>query len=169
MSPSQPGSLRDNPAPGVDPAASGDDEVPRLRIGELAKAAALTTRTLRYWEEIGLLKPNRHNESRERLYSSVQLPRVARIRELQDLLGLTLAEIRVVLDSEDALERARRAYRAGAPIDRRIALLADAMAANARLIERIDDRLSRIAAFRDECSVLAARMRARSEELASTV
>jgi DNA-binding transcriptional MerR regulator len=165
-----PGSLRAAPPSGaVDPAVSGDDEAPCLRIGELARSAGLTTRTLRYWEEIGLLKPSRDSAGAERLYSAVQLARAARIRELQDLLGLSLAEIRVVLDSEDALERARRAYRSGAPIDRRLALLADAMEANTRLIERIDDRLSRTAAFRDECSALAERLRARSEELASTV
>jgi DNA-binding transcriptional MerR regulator len=168
VSPARPGSLREAPG-AAGPAPPADDEVPRLRIGELAKSAGLTTRTLRYWEEIGLVKPSRHNDSGERLYSPAQLTRVARIRELQDLLGLTLAEIRVVLESEDALERARSAYRAGAPIDRRRALLADAMEANARLIERIDDRLARIAAFRHECSALAERLHARSEELASTV
>ena len=46
----------------------GRDE-PRLRIGEVARETSLTARTLRYWEEIGLLRPFAHRGSGERLYS----------------------------------------------------------------------------------------------------
>jgi DNA-binding transcriptional MerR regulator len=86
-------------------------EEPRLRIGEVAKQTGVTARTLRYWEEIGLLEPFAHRGGGERLYSVAELERVTHIRELQDLLGLTLAEIAEVLAAEDALERARRAAR----------------------------------------------------------
>jgi DNA-binding transcriptional MerR regulator len=82
------------------------DTEPRLRIGEVAKQTGVTPRTLRYWEEIGLLRPAAHRGSGERLYSLVEQERVIHIRELQDLLGLTLAEIQDVLRSEDTLERA---------------------------------------------------------------
>lgn len=146
--------------------AGGDAPVGRtLRIGELAKLAGLTPRTLRYWEELGLLAPYGERVGGERRYSEAELGRVTHIRELQDLLGLTLAEIRYVLDSEDALERARNARRAGAPTGRRLRLLHDAIAANDRLIRRIDERLDRIAKFRDECLARAERLRARAIEL----
>jgi DNA-binding transcriptional MerR regulator len=136
-----------------------------MRIGELAKRAGLTTRTLRYWEEFGLVKPTDHRFSGERLYSRAELERVVHIRELQELLGLTLAEIRIVLESEDAVERARSARQAGASPSRRVALLEKAIEAHSRLIERMDDRLARIAAFRDEWVQKGERMRERSEEL----
>jgi DNA-binding transcriptional MerR regulator len=145
--------------------ASSTVEGVSLRIGELAKRAGVTTRTLRYWEEFGLVKPTDHRDSGERLYSSASLDRVAHIRELQELLGLTLAEIRIVLESEDAVERARSARLVGASRTRRLALLDDAIEAHSRLIERIDDRLARIAAFRDEWVDRGERMRARSAEL----
>jgi DNA-binding transcriptional MerR regulator len=145
--------------------ADAEAEAPRLRIGEVAKRTGLTPRTLRYWEELGLLKPCEHRGSGERLYSVAEVDRVVHIRELQDLLGLTLAEIQVVMASEDALERARRAYRAGAPTARRLRLLADAIEANGRLVERIDDRLRRITAFRDECIARGERLRVRSDDL----
>ena len=140
-----------------------------MRIGELAKRAGLTTRTLRYWEEFGLVKPTDHRFSGERLYSKAELERVIHVRELQELLGLTLAEIRIVLDSEDAVERARSARQAGASPARRVALLEQAIEAHSRLIERIDDRLARIAAFRDEWVQRGERMRERLEELRSEV
>ena len=62
-----------------------EDEV-SMRIGELAKRAGLTTRTLRYWEEFGLVKPTDHRFSGERLYSKADLERVIHVRELQELL-----------------------------------------------------------------------------------
>ena len=136
-----------------------------LRIGELAKLTGLTPRTLRYWEELGLLAPHGDRAGGERRYGEAELGRVTHIRELQDLLGLTLAEIRFVLDSEDALERARSARKAGAPTGRRLRLVNDAITANERLIRRIDERLDRIAKFRDECLARTERLRARSREL----
>ena len=142
----------------------GRDE-PRLRIGEVARETGLTARTLRYWEEIGLLRPFAHRGSGERLYSVAERERVTHIRELQDLLGLTLAEIQDVLASEDTLERARRAARADAPTPRRLRLLADALEANGRLVDRINERLARINEFRDECVERGDRVRARQLEL----
>ena len=137
----------------------------QVRIGELAALAGVTTRTLRYWEELGIVKPIDHRCSGERLYSAAEVERVTHIRELQDLLGLTLAEIRIVLESEDAVDKARRARNAGASTIRRVALLEDAIEAHTRLIERMDDRLVRIAAFRDEWVRRGKRMQERSAEL----
>jgi hypothetical protein len=70
-----------------------------------------------------------------------------------------------VLASEDTLERARRAARADAPTPRRLRLLADALEANGRLVDRINERLARIIEFRDECAERGDRMRARQLEL----
>ena len=86
-----------------------------LRIGEVAKLTGLTTRTLRYWEELGLIRPSSYRGSGERLYSQTDMARVTRIRELQELLGFSLAEVRVVLDTEDidVLDRVRSEYRWG--------------------------------------------------------
>jgi len=144
--------------------AVGSDREPRLRIGEVAKQTGVTPRTLRYWQEIGLLEPFAHRGG-ERLYSVAELERVTHIRELQDLLGLTLAEIHDVLASEDAVERARRAARADAPTPKRLRLLADAIEANARLLDRISERLGRLTEFRDECAARGERMKARRAEL----
>jgi DNA-binding transcriptional MerR regulator len=138
-----------------------------LRIGELATRAGVTTRTLRYWGEIGLVKPTSRLGSGERVYSSEELERVIHIRELQELLGLTLAEIQIVLESEDAIERIRKARRASATTARRLELLDNAIESHARLIEKIDDRLSRIATFRDEWVQRSERMKLRTVELRS--
>ena len=86
-----------------------------LRIGEVAKLTGLTTRTLRYWEELGLIRPSGYRGGGERLYSPTDMARVTRIRDLQELLGFSLAEVRVVLETEDVdvLDRLRSEYRWG--------------------------------------------------------
>ncbi len=139
-----------------------------LRIGEVAKLTGLTTRTLRYWEELGLIRPSSYRGSGERLYSQTDMARVTRIRELQELLGFSLAEVRVVLDTEDidVLDRVRSEYRWGdSSPERRRALLDEAIEANQKLLERLDDTLARIGAFREERAAKSIRLREARREL----
>jgi DNA-binding transcriptional MerR regulator len=147
--------------------ALADDAGPAvpLRIGEVAQLAGVTTRTLRYWEQVGLVAPSGHLHGGQRLYSSAEIDRVNRIRHLQFLLGLSLAEIRAVLEADDVLDRLRSAYREGARADRQRRLLEEAITANDRLIARLDDTLGRIEEFRGERAAKAERMRARAAEL----
>jgi MerR family transcriptional regulator, repressor of the yfmOP operon len=142
-------------------------EPPRdaLRIGEAARACGVTTRTLRYWDEIGLLTPSEKREGGERLYSAAEVERAARIKELQGLLGFSLSEIHVVLDTEDVLDGWRSARRANARPELQHRLLTDAIEANDKLLARLDDTLDRIKTFRDEREAKAERLRARSREL----
>jgi DNA-binding transcriptional MerR regulator len=139
-----------------------------LRIGEVAKLTGLTTRTLRYWEELGLISPSSYRGRGERLYSATDMARASRIKDLQDLLGFSLAEVRVVLDTEDidVLDRVRSEYRRGDTTPaRRRQLLDDAIEANDRLLDRLDDTLRRIGAFRAERTVKATALRDARREL----
>jgi DNA-binding transcriptional MerR regulator len=154
-----------SPVSAVAPDGSSMAEAGPLRIGEVAQQIGVTTRTLRYWEEIGLVAPSGHLHGGCRVYSPVEVARAVRIRELQSLLGFSLAEIRVVLDTDDVLDRLRRAFREGAGTARQRRLLVDAVAANDLLIERLDATLGRIREFRRERVAKAARMRARAAEL----
>jgi DNA-binding transcriptional MerR regulator len=139
-----------------------------FRIGEVAKLCGVTTRTLRYWEELGLIHPSSYRGRGERLYTATDMARVSRIRELQELLGFSLSEVRVVLDTEDidVLDRVRSEYRSGeVPPERRRELIEEAIAANDKLLERLELTLARIGAFRDERAAKAIRLRERLGEL----
>ena len=138
------------------------------RIGEVAKLTGVTTRTLRYWEELGLLRPSNHSQSGERLYVATDLSRVTRIRKLQDLLGLSLAEIQAVLGTEavDVLDRVHSEIDAvDLSPSRRKELLDEGIVANDQLLARLDETLSRIQAFRDERAAVAIRLRKSRAEL----
>jgi DNA-binding transcriptional MerR regulator len=81
-----------------------------LGIGEAASRLGVSERALRYYQEIGLLVPACTTPGGTRRYSEADLGRVARIRELQTLLGLNLDEIAIVLRAEDRMAQIRLTY-----------------------------------------------------------
>src|SRR6202035_3405414 len=81
-----------------------------LGIGAAAIQAGVSERALRYYQQLGLLIPACTTPGGLRRYSEEDLARVARIRELQTLLGLNLDEIAVVLRNEDRLAEIRLSY-----------------------------------------------------------
>ncbi|PVY69132.1 MerR family transcriptional regulator [Cupriavidus alkaliphilus] len=70
----------------------------RLKVGELAKRAGLTVRTLHHYDRLGLLKPSVRSESGYRLYGQNDLHRLQQILSLRQL-DIPLEEIRQVLDA----------------------------------------------------------------------
>jgi DNA-binding transcriptional MerR regulator len=86
----------------------GQEEL--LGIGAAAAAAGVSERALRYYQQLGLIVPSCTTPGGLRRYSAENLARVARIRELQTLLGLNLDEIALVLRNEDRMAEIRRAY-----------------------------------------------------------
>jgi DNA-binding transcriptional MerR regulator len=80
-----------------------------LGIGAAAAAAGVSERALRYYQQLGLIVP-RTTPAGTRRYSADDLARVARIRELQTLLGLNLDEIAIVLRNEDRMAQIRLTY-----------------------------------------------------------
>jgi DNA-binding transcriptional MerR regulator len=67
-----------------------------MRVGELAKRTGLTVRTLRYYDEIGLLSPPRLPGSDYRQYGESEIRRLQQIASLRQL-GFSLDEIREIL------------------------------------------------------------------------
>jgi DNA-binding transcriptional MerR regulator len=138
------------------------------RIGEVAKLTGVTTRTLRYWEELELLQPSSYRASGERLYSATDVARVTRIRNLQELLGFSLAEVRAVLNAGDVdvLDRVRSELKAeNLSPSRHRELLDEGIVANDQLLERLDETLARIRSFRDERAAAGERLREARREL----
>ncbi len=68
----------------------------RLRIGEVAKLLGVTPKTVRHYEEVGLLKQPERTEAGYRLYSADDLLRLHRIKRLRSL-GLSLTQVKGVL------------------------------------------------------------------------
>jgi DNA-binding transcriptional MerR regulator len=92
-----------------------------LRIGELAELTGTTTRTIRYYEEIGLLDGAAdRGQGKHRCYTQADVDRVREIVRLRDLLGLSLEQLSKLLDAESARAELRSEYhRTDAPAARR--------------------------------------------------
>jgi DNA-binding transcriptional MerR regulator len=83
-----------------------------LRIGEVAELLGTTPRTIRYYEEIGLLPgADDREQGKHRVYTQADVERVREIMRLRDLLGLTLEEVSALLEAEDARAQLRREIR----------------------------------------------------------
>jgi MerR family transcriptional regulator, repressor of the yfmOP operon len=103
------GRMNGSPVAQTRPAAEGE----RLfGIGAAAERAGVSQRALRYYQQLGLITPHGCTPGGLRRYSQDDLARVARIRQLQTLLGLNLDEIALVLRSEDRMAEIRLAYHA---------------------------------------------------------
>jgi DNA-binding transcriptional MerR regulator len=148
-------------ATGPDPDSPADIATRPLRIQEVAAEVGLTTRSVRYYEEIGLLAPAR-SEGAYRLYDAEDLERLRFIKALRDDAGFSLAEIGQLLEDEAARVRNRERFRASDdPAERRTIAL-DSIARVDRQIETLRAKITRMRTM-----ILAAR--ARREKLAARV
>jgi DNA-binding transcriptional MerR regulator len=77
--------------------AMSAQEKKQLRIGEMARLGGVTVRTIRYYEQLGLLGSCRRNNSQHRRYSRKDLLYLRRIRQLKGY-GLSLREIGEIID-----------------------------------------------------------------------
>jgi DNA-binding transcriptional MerR regulator len=81
------------------------------RIGEVALRVGVTTRTIRYYEELGLLgcaagRP----KGGHRLYSEANVTRLQELIRLRDLLGLSLDELVEVAEGEETCDVLRNRW-----------------------------------------------------------
>jgi DNA-binding transcriptional MerR regulator len=110
--------------------------VGQYRIGELAAKVGMTERTIRYYEELGLLESVKRLDGGVRVYTDDDLRRLRFIGKLK-MLGLTLQEML-------ELERMYRRHRSNRGVLPRLIELLDAH------LVTIDERRSELEALRDE-------------------
>jgi len=121
------GSTHQAPArPAVTPEDDSGEHL--LGIGAAAEKAGVSQRALRYYQQLGLITPCASTPGGLRRYSQDDLARVGRIRQLQQLLGLNLDEIAVVLRGEDRMAEIKVAYQEeGTSRDERRSLLRESL------------------------------------------
>ena len=136
-----------------------------LAIGEVARRAGVSPRTLRYYQELGLVGPSGHSPGGNRRYSEADLARVLRIRELQTVLGFPLERIAVVLSAEDRLDALRAESSQGVSTERRIEMLREAMMLNRQVRAEVDERAAALEVFVRALDARAAHYRHVAAEL----
>src|SRR5690242_2344064 len=124
-----------------------DDEGTLLRIQEVAADTGLTTRTIRYYEELGLLEPAARSDGAYRLFDASDLERLRFIKKLRDDAGFSLAQIGQLLEDEAARERNRERFRSTSDPDERSAIVEDAFARVDRQIASLREKIGRLEAM----------------------
>src|ERR1700754_997505 len=76
-----------------------------LQIGEVAERVGLSLRTVRYYEEQGLVEPESRSPGGFRLYSEYQVDRLELIKQMKPL-GFTVHEMCELLEARDSAEPA---------------------------------------------------------------
>jgi len=121
-----------------------------LQIGEVAERTGVTQRTLRFYEEKGLLNPPSRMEGGFRLYSEEDVHRVEQIRQLQSLLGFSLAEIKEMVEAEELKSQIRAEYRRDAEIPERREKLAKALTVTEKQYALIRQKVEQLQAMQQE-------------------
>ena len=131
-----------------------------MRIGQVAVAVGTTSRTIRYYEELGLLGCSGDRASgKHRTFTEEDVERLRDALRLKDLLGLSLDELREILEAQDARVALRAEWHHGHPSPaRRSAILKEA----ARYLDR---QLELVARRRAEIQELESELKARRERV----
>jgi DNA-binding transcriptional MerR regulator len=98
-----------------------------VRIGQVALRSGVTPRTIRYYEELGLLPASDREQGKHRTYTETDIERLQEVTRLRDLLGLSLDELRSVVVAEAVRADARRRYHESDSAEERRAALEEAL------------------------------------------
>jgi DNA-binding transcriptional MerR regulator len=132
------------PTNGTQTPAPGAADEPLLRIQAVAEDVGLTPRSIRYYEEIGLLKPAARSEGAYRLYDGDDIERLRFIKGLRDDAGFSLAEIGQLLEDERARARISARFRETHDPAERRQLVVDGLVRIDRQIETLRRKIERL-------------------------
>jgi DNA-binding transcriptional MerR regulator len=138
---------------------------PLLRIQEVSEETGLTPRAIRYYEEMGLLAPAARSGGAYRLYDADDLGRLRFIRGLRDDAGFSLAQIRQLLEDDEARNRNRARFQATQDAAERRALLLEALARADRQAATLRSKIARMEAMLAEVDEHRGRVAGRLADL----
>ncbi len=150
-----------------DAPSTPEDEVPRvMRIGEVAELTGTTPRTIRYYEEIGLLAGGTDRQlGKHRCYSHGDVERIQEIVRLKDLLGLSLEQLSQLLEAETARADIRREFQATDDPERQRELLLQSRGHIDTQLGLVRGRIAELSRLEADLSARAQRVRDRLEAL----
>ena len=131
------------------------------RIGEVAERVGVTTRTIRYYEQLGLLGPEpERSKGAHRLYVEADVTRLTELVRLRDLLGLSLEELTALADTGQARAALRDRWEGTTSDDERARIVEQAAPLVERQLELVRGRIEKLEEFGRE-------LEAKLEELAA--
>ena len=137
-----------------------------LRIGEVAERVGVTTRTIRYYEELGLLgTAAARAKGSHRLYEEADVTRLEELIRLRDLLGLTLEELVELAEAEEARAALRGRWEKDPSDEERFRIVEEAIPHVERQLALVRGRQATLEEFATELETKLSRLRRRRREL----
>ena len=136
-----------------------------LRIGEVAERTGTTPRTIRYYEEIGLLPGGAREPGKHRTYDETDVERLQELTRLRDLLGLSLDELKQLIEAEEARAALRRRFHETSSPAERLHILEAALPHVETQLELVRRRRSELARLESELREKKRAILARRREL----
>jgi DNA-binding transcriptional MerR regulator len=137
------------------------------RIGTVAERLGVTTRTIRYYEELGLLGTSSDRcKGAHRLYGEIDIAHLQGVLRLRDLLGLSLEEIVDLAAAEEARAALRNEWETAATDSERYRILDAAQPVVERQLELVRARQKPLAQFARELTGKLRLIEERRAELA---
>jgi DNA-binding transcriptional MerR regulator len=137
----------------------------KLRIGEVAELTGTTPRTIRYYEEIGLLPGSGREQGKHRSYTEADVERVREIIRLRSLLGLSLDELSRLLEAQAARAELRRKLEQTEQLGERRQLLEEALGHITTQLELVRGRRNELEKLEQELVDKRRRVRSALREL----
>jgi MerR family transcriptional regulator, repressor of the yfmOP operon len=137
-----------------------------FRIGEVARRVGVTTRTIRYYEELGLLGSDSGREKgSHRAYSETDVARLQELIRLRDLLGLTLEELVELAEVEEARAALRGRWAEDPSDEERLRIVEEAIPHVERQLALVRGRLTTLEEFAGELERKLSALRRRRRKL----
>jgi DNA-binding transcriptional MerR regulator len=137
-----------------------------LRIGEIAERSGVTPRTIRYYEELGLLPQVQREQGKHRVYTEADVERLSELTRLRDLLGLSLDELRSMMIAEEVRAEVRQRFHETESREERLALLDTALPHIDTQLGLVRRRLAELQELESELVERRRRVQRRRRELA---
>jgi DNA-binding transcriptional MerR regulator len=136
-----------------------------IRIGELAERTGVTPRTIRYYEEIGLLPGGSRAKGTHRLYIDADVERVAELTRLRDLLNLSLDDLKQLVEAEEARAELRKRFESTVSNAERLDIVEQALPHVETQLELVRRRKRELERLESELADKRRRLVARRREL----
>jgi DNA-binding transcriptional MerR regulator len=137
-----------------------------LRIGEVAELTGTTPRTIRYYEEIGLLPEAADRaQGKRRLYTRDDVERLRELFRLRDLLGLSLDDLKRLAEAETARAGLRERWEHTDDPDEQRRILEQSLVHLADQLKLVRERRGELERLESELSARQRRVRARLKAL----
>jgi DNA-binding transcriptional MerR regulator len=146
------------------PAAAAPERL--LRIGEVAELTGTTPRTIRYYEEIGLLRESDDRvHGKRRMYSDADVARLRELIRLRDLLGLSLDDLKRLAEAESARAGLRERWEHAEEPDEQRRILEQALVHLADQLKLVRERRGELERLESELAARQRQVRARLKAL----